>query len=75
MKEIAIHTEYIQLQQLIKLSGSTLTGGEAKELIRQGGVLVNGEACAMRGKKLRPGDTASFGGETYRVVQEQGRAD
>lgn len=61
MKEtIAIHTEYIQLQQLLKLSGHAPTGGTAKEVIAAGVVKVNGEVCTMRGKKLRPGDMASW---------------
>lgn len=71
MKKIPIHTEYIQLQQLLKLAGSALSGGEAKELIQSGGARVNGEVCTMRGKKLRPGDVASFGAEEYLVTAEE----
>ena len=75
MKDISIHTEYIQLQQLIKLSGYALSGGTAKELIRAGGARVNGEICTMRGKKLRPGDVVTLGQEEYRVTGETPLAD
>ena len=54
---ITITTEYIKLDSFLKLAGLCGTGGEAKMLVLQGDVLVNGEVCTMRGKKLRPGDT------------------
>lgn len=56
MEMITITTEYIKLQDLLKLAAVTATGGEAKLLIQDGEVLVNREVCTMRGKKLRPGD-------------------
>lgn len=56
MEMITITTEYIKLQDLLKLAAVTATGGEAKLLIQDGEVLVNGEVCTMRGKKLLPGD-------------------
>ena len=56
MKTMTITTEYIKLQDLLKLAAAAATGGEAKLLIQDGEVLVNGEVCTMRGKKLRPGD-------------------
>ena len=62
MKTIQITTEFIKLQDLLKCAGLVETGGEAKEAIQAGEVKVNGEVCAMRGKKLRPGDVAEFGG-------------
>lgn len=52
--------EYIRLDNALKLSGSVETGGQAKIVIQNGEVLVNGEVCTMRGKKLRRGDTAEF---------------
>ena len=55
MEMITITTEYIKLQDLLKLAAITATGGEAKLLVQEGEVLVNGEVCTMRGKKLRPG--------------------
>ena len=53
---VKIQTEWIKLDALLKFSGVTETGGEAKEAIQAGDVKVNGEICTMRGKKLRPGD-------------------
>jgi ribosome-associated protein len=61
-KNIKIDTEYIKLQDLLKLSGEAYTGGMAKVVIQNGEVKVNGEVCEMRGKKLRPGDTAEYSG-------------
>ena len=54
--EIEITTEYIKLQDLLKFSTLTSTGGEAKVLVQEGAVSVNGEICTQRGKKIRPGD-------------------
>ena len=67
-QKIQIKTEYIKLEALLKFSGVTETGGEAKQIIQDGGVLVNGEVCTMRGKKLRPGDRAVIDGETELAV-------
>lgn len=53
---IAIHTEFIKLDSLIKLAEIAPTGGVAKMMVAEGMVMVNGEVCTMRGKKLRPGD-------------------
>lgn len=58
--KISIETEYIKLDSLLKLSGLCETGGEAKTVINEGLVSVNGEVCPMRGKKIRPGDRVSF---------------
>ena len=51
---IQIHTEFIKLQDLLKFAGAVETGGDAKLIIQEGRVAVNGEVCTMRGKKLRP---------------------
>ena len=67
MEEIAITTEFIKLQDLLKFANLVETGGEAKERIQAGEVLVNGEACLQRGRKLRPGDQVRFAGETLGV--------
>lgn len=66
--EIKIHTEFIKLQDLLKFAGAVETGGDAKLIIQEGRVAVNGEPCAMRGKKLYPGDRAVIDGETELVV-------
>lgn len=65
METITISTEFIRLQDLMKLAGMAATGGEAKLLIQDGQVLVNGEPCFQRGRKLRPGDTVTFRNRTY----------
>ena len=67
MEMITITTEYIKLQDLLKLAAVTATGGEAKLLIQDGEVLVNGEVCTMRGKKLRPGDVVKALGRSCGV--------
>lgn len=67
MEMTTITTEYIKLQDLLKLAAITATGGEAKLLIQDGEVLVNGEVCTMRGKKLRPGDVVEALGRSCGV--------
>ncbi len=70
-----ISTEFIRLDAFLKLTGAVPTGGQAKACIQQGLVLVNGETCLQRGRKLRPGDRvrlaeeaqAAGGPEEYRV--------
>ncbi len=66
IEKISIDTEYIKLDSLLKIGGFG-TGGQAKLLIQNGGVLVNGEVCTMRGKKMRPGDTAECNGIVLEV--------
>lgn len=68
MENIEITTEYIKLQDLLKLAAAVQTGGEAKIVIQEGDVTVNGEVCTMRGKKLRPGDDVCFNGQHYAVI-------
>ena len=68
METIAITTEFIRLQDLLKLAGLTATGGEAKMLVQDGQASVNGQTCTQRGKKLRPGDTAQFRGRELQVI-------
>lgn len=67
---VAIGTEYIKLQDAMKLANLVATGGEAKALIQEGQVEVSGEVCTMRGKKLYPEDTFAFQGQTYRIVHQ-----
>lgn len=59
---IKITTEFIKLDALLKFASLVGSGGEAKMLIQNGEVLVNGEICTMRGKKIRPGDVISLNG-------------
>ena len=68
---VAITTEYIKLQDAMKYGNAVGTGGEAKALIQDGQVAVNGEVCAMRGKKLYPGDKFSFMGQTFQICADE----
>ena len=60
MTEIKITTPYIKLDQLIKFAGISFDGAEAKEMIVNGLVKVNGETELRRGKKLYKGDTVQI---------------
>ena len=66
--DIQIKTEYIKLQDLLKFAGAVETGGDAKLIIQEGRVTVNGQVCTMRGKKIRPGDVVVVGGQVKLVV-------
>ena len=70
METISITTEYIKLQDLLKLASLVSTGGEAKNRIVDGEVTVNNEICLQRGKKIRPGDVVSFSGRKMTVAYE-----
>ena len=67
--EIPIHTEFIKLQDFLKFANAIESGGMAKTFIQEGDVLVNGEVCTMRGKKLHAGDTVTFAGETVKITR------
>ncbi len=60
MEKITINTEFIKLDSLLKFAALVGTGGEAKYVISEGMVKVNGEVCTMRGKKIYPGDRVDF---------------
>ena len=66
-ERIKIETPFIRLDALLKFAGVAETGGAAKLAIQSGKVKVNGEVCAMRGKKLYPGDRAELDGQTFLV--------
>ena len=68
MTDITITTEFIKLQDLLKLANLVGTGGEAKIVIQNGDVSVNGEVCTMRGKKCRAGDTVELDGQTVQAL-------
>ncbi len=59
--------EFIRLGQLLKAVRLVDEGSDAKYVIAQGQVMVNGEVCTMRGKKLHDGETASYNGVTVHV--------
>ncbi|MBE6972040.1 MAG: S4 domain-containing protein YaaA [Ruminococcaceae bacterium] len=70
METIKITTEFIKLQDLLKFASLVSTGGEAKIIIQEGEVKVNGEVCTQRGKKLRPGDVVTLDGQQFTVAYE-----
>ena len=67
-KTIQITTEFIKLDSLLKFGGVCQTGGEAKTAIQAGDVWVNGEVCTERGKKIRPGDRVTVGGQAALII-------
>lgn len=69
--KVVIHTEFIKLQDAMKYANIVYSGGEAKQLILEGQVKVNGEVCPMRGKKLYPGDRFSFMGGHYLICADE----
>ena len=71
MEKIAIKTEYIKLDALLKYAALLSSGGEAKIAVDEGLVRVNGEVCTVRGKKLRPGDRVEFGGRSVELVSDE----
>ncbi len=68
METVKIDTEFIRLDDLLKLTGVASTGGQAKVMIQSGLILVNGEVCPMRGKKLRDGDTVTVPHEKREIT-------
>lgn len=68
MQEITIHDDYIKLGQALKLAGLVSSGVEAKVLIQDGLVSVNGEVDERRGRKLYPGDVFELEGNEVKVV-------
>ena len=70
-----IHTEYIDLLQFLKATGIAATGGEAKMLVDEGFIQVNGEDESRRRRKLRPGDRVDIAldpAETWGIVAQEG---
>ncbi len=68
-EKVEIFTEFIKLDAFLKYAVLVGSGGEAKAVIQDGIVSVNGETCTERGKKLRPGDAVTFNGKTYIVAE------
>lgn len=64
---VVISTEFIKLESAMKLANIIPSGGTAKLVIQEGYVEVNDEVCTMRGKKLHPGDTFRYEGQTYLI--------
>ncbi|WP_297435433.1 S4 domain-containing protein YaaA [uncultured Clostridium sp.] len=68
MEMVKIETEIIKLDSLLKWCGAVSLGSEAKFYIKEEAVLVNGEVCTQRGKKLRVGDEITFQEEIYKLI-------
>ena len=69
MEKIEIYTDYIKLDNLVKFSGICATGGEAKLLVQNGEITVNGEICLMRGKKIRDRDVIGYKDRKIEVIK------
>lgn len=67
MQNIKLREEFIKLGQALKAAGLVDSGVEAKEVIQDGLVKVNGETDTRRGRKLHVGDVVSFGGEEIKI--------
>lgn len=65
--EITIRDEFIKLGQALKLAGVVEDGVEAKIVIQDGKVSVNGEADTRRGRKIYEGDIISYNGTEIKV--------
>ena len=65
VRQVPIQTEFIRLDSLLKLAGFAVTGGQAKEMVQEGAVQVNGQPELRRGRKLYPGDYAGI--DEYRL--------
>ena len=69
MEIIQLKEEFIKLGQALKAVGLVSSGLEAKIVIKEGLVSVNGEVEYQRGKKLYEGDLVNFNGETIKIVK------
>ena len=69
MEEVRIRDEFIKLGQVLKLAGMVESGVEAKNVIQDGRVKVNGQTEIQRGKKIIPGDVIEYAGSSVKVVK------
>lgn len=68
MREVKIDTEFIKLDQFLKFESIVGSGGEAKNIIKDGMVKVNGSVELARGKKLHKGDTVEVFSEVIKII-------
>ena len=66
---IEITTEYLKLEQLLKIADLVSSGGEAKIFLKENEILVNGEKEERRGRKLYPGDLIAISGKVYEICR------
>ena len=69
MAKFFLKDDFIKLGQVLKAQRLVDSGAEAKEVILEGKVMVNGETCLQRGKKLYVGDVVDFSGETIEIAK------
>lgn len=69
MEIIKLREEYIKLGQALKAANMVESGVDAKFMIEDGLVSVNGQVEYQRGKKLRDGDTVAFAGDTIKITK------
>jgi len=75
VRAIGITGEYIRLDALLKYASLAATGGEAKVMIQNGGVYIDGKPCFERGKKIRHGSIVRFGGDVLVINGSSNRAE
>jgi ribosome-associated protein len=68
MRDVPIQGDVIRLGQLLKLAGLAESGGDARALVEQGAVSVNGEVETRRGRQLHPGDVIALGEDAVRIA-------
>lgn len=66
--QLKIDTDFIRLDAALKLANIVVTGGQAKIIIGEGQIKIDGEICTMRGKKLRSGDSFEFDRKIYEII-------
>ena len=71
MRDVEIHTEPVELYKILKFEGMASSGGEAKSVIAEGLVTVNGETETRKRKKIVAGDVIAFGQDTIRIRLKQ----
>lgn len=67
---LTIHTPFIRLKDALKFAALVENGGNAKQVILEGKVAVNGEICTVSGKKLTAGDSFIYNGEEFIITDE-----
>lgn len=67
MEIVTIRDEFIKLGQALKLAGIAESGVDAKEMIAEGSVKVNGAADTRRGRKLYDGDVVEYGRQSFQI--------
>jgi len=70
METLAIHDEYIELYKVLKIENMAASGGEAKFLISEGLVRVNGQVDTRKRRKTRPDEVVEYNGEEVRIIRK-----